>query len=62
MWHDLLSALALVMVIEGLLPFLNPGGFRRAVRAMTEMSDRQLRYASLFSMLGGVLLLYLVRA
>jgi len=61
MWHDLFSALALVMVIEGLLPFLNPAGFRRAMLAMTEMSDRQLRSASLFSMLAGVVLLYLVR-
>ncbi|NOX75821.1 MAG: DUF2065 domain-containing protein [Gammaproteobacteria bacterium] len=62
MWHDLLSALALVMVIEGLLPFLNPAGFRNAMRTAAEMGDHQLRVASLLSMVAGVILLYLIRA
>jgi uncharacterized protein YjeT (DUF2065 family) len=61
MWDDLLSALALVFVIEGLFPFLSPAGFRNKIIAMTEMSDSQIRMISLASMAGGLLLLYLIR-
>ena len=61
MWDDLLSALALVLVIEGLFPFVSPSGFRKKILAMTEMNDNQIRVASLASMLGGLVLLYFVR-
>jgi len=61
MWHDLLAALSLVLVIEGILPFLNPGGLRRALLLMAEQDDRSLRGAGLVSMLVGVGLLYLVK-
>jgi uncharacterized protein len=61
MWHDLLAALALVLVIEGVLPFINPQGTRRALALMAQMNDRSLRVAGLVSMLLGVVLLYLVR-
>jgi uncharacterized protein len=58
MWHDLLVALALVFVIEGIWPFLNPGGLRQAMRAIAELDDRVLRIAGLASMVSGVVLLY----
>jgi uncharacterized protein YjeT (DUF2065 family) len=61
MWTDLLSALALLLVIEGVLPFLNPSGLRKALFAMAQMEERQLRFAGLTSMLIGVLLLFFVR-
>lgn len=60
MWHDLGVALALVLVLEGIFPFVNPGGLRRAAAAMSAMGDRSLRSAGLTSMLLGLLLLYLV--
>ncbi|MCB1868203.1 MAG: DUF2065 domain-containing protein [Gammaproteobacteria bacterium] len=60
MWHDFLVALALVMVIEGILPFLSPGGMRRMMKASLEMDDRSLRVGGLVSMLIGVIMLYLV--
>jgi len=60
MWHDLLVALALVMVIEGILPFLNPNGMRNMMRMMSEMEDKALRMTGLISMLIGVATLYLV--
>ncbi|MFC1602961.1 DUF2065 domain-containing protein [Pseudomonadota bacterium] len=60
MWHDLLVALALVMVIEGILPFLNPNGMRNMMRMMSEMDDKALRMTGLISMLIGVATLYLV--
>ncbi len=61
MWDDLLSALALVLVIEGLFPFISPTGFRKKILAMTEMDDGQIRIASLASMLIGLVLLYFIR-
>ena len=61
MWDDLLSALALVFVLEGLFPFLSPAGFRNRMLALMEMSDQQIRTISIISMLVGLGLLYLVR-
>ena len=60
MWHDLLVALALVMVIEGILPFLSPGAMRRVMLASLELDDRSLRVGGLIAMLSGVITLYLV--
>jgi uncharacterized protein YjeT (DUF2065 family) len=50
-----------VLVIEGILPFLVPTLWREAFRRMTEMSDGQIRFVGLSSMVAGVLLLYLVK-
>ncbi len=60
MWHDLLAALALVFVIEGVLPFLNPGAMRKILRTMCEVDDRSMRISGLLSMALGVAMLYLV--
>jgi uncharacterized protein YjeT (DUF2065 family) len=59
MWHSILVALALMLVIEGIFPFLNPPGIRKALIMMAQMDDRQLRLGGLTSMIIGVLLLYL---
>ena len=61
MLDDLLAALALMLVLEGVLPFLSPNGFRRTLQSIGQMDDRGLRIMGLVSMLAGVLLLYLVR-
>lgn len=60
MWHDLLVAIALVLVIEGILPFLNPAALRRTLVHIARMSDGTLRFAGLTCMLVGVLLLNFV--
>jgi uncharacterized protein YjeT (DUF2065 family) len=57
----LLTALALMLVIEGVLPFLVPALWRETFRRLTEMSDGQIRFIGLTSMLAGLLLLYLAR-
>jgi uncharacterized protein YjeT (DUF2065 family) len=57
-----LSAVALMLVLEGILPFLSPRGFRHTLAAVTQADDRVLRIAGLASMLAGALLLYLVRS
>ena len=61
MWHDLLVALALLLVLEGVVPFLNPGAMRRVMLALAELNDSTLRFAGLTVMVIGCLLLYAVR-
>ena len=61
MRDTLLTAFALMLVIEGVLPFLVPGVWRDTFRRLTEMSDGQIRFIGLTSMLTGLLLLYIVR-
>jgi uncharacterized protein YjeT (DUF2065 family) len=58
--HSLWTALALVLVIEGLLPFAAPGVWREAFRRMTTLSDGQLRFIGLASIVAGTLSLALV--
>jgi len=58
---EILSAVALLLVFEGLLPFASPRGYRQAVARLASLPDRQLRLVGLASMLGGVLLLYWIR-
>jgi len=61
MWQDLWAALALMLVIEGILPFANPRGFRKMMQMVGEMDDKALRNGGLLTMLAGLVLLYLVR-
>lgn len=59
---DLLTAVALLLVLEGILPFANPQGLRRAMLQLAQLDDRALRLAGLFSMLLGAGLLYWLRS
>jgi uncharacterized protein len=61
-WTDLLSAIALLMVIEGLLPFANPRGSRRTMAMLAQMPDDKLRLAGLVSIIAGLVLLWIVRS
>ncbi len=54
-----LMAFALMLIIEGLLPFLAPKLWRDTFRRITQMSDGQIRFFGLTSMLIGLLLLFL---
>lgn len=56
----LLAAFALMLVIEGVLPFVAPRFWREAFRKFTEMNDGQIRFAGLASMATGLILLFLV--
>lgn len=60
MLQELWTALALMLVIEGMVPFISPGSMRRMLAAMMQLDDRTVRIMGLVSMLGGVALLYLV--
>ena len=52
-----LLAFALMLVIEGILPFLVPAQWRETFRRITQFSDGQIRFFGLTSMLAGLLLL-----
>ncbi|KPK54584.1 MAG: DUF2065 domain-containing protein [Gammaproteobacteria bacterium] len=60
-WGDFLSALGLVLVIEGIMPFVNPAGTRRTMALISQLGDRPLRTIGLLSMAAGLVLLYIVR-
>lgn len=55
---QLLGALALLLIVEGLLPFVNPRGWRRVFEAATRLNDGQIRFVGLASMLVGLALLF----
>ena len=61
MWHDLLAALGLLLVLEGLIPFWRPQALRQMLEMLAQMDDRNIRIAGLVSMVSGLVLLYLVR-
>ena len=56
-----LMAFALVLVIEGILPFLFPARWRDTFRRITQLSDGQIRFFGLSSMLAGLLLLFFAK-
>jgi len=59
-WQVLPVALALVFIIEGMLPFISPGRWRAMLTVAEQMNDRTIRGIGLGSMLFGVVVLYLV--
>ncbi len=59
-WYELAIAFCLVMILEGVLPFLYPGRWRGMVEQLSTIDDRTLRIIGLLSMLAGVLGLYLI--
>jgi uncharacterized protein YjeT (DUF2065 family) len=61
-WSDLFAALALYLVLEGVMPFLSPQSVKRLMQALSSLHDRQLRLFGLASMSAGLALLYFVRS
>ena len=56
-----LMALALMLILEGVLPFLAPNLWRDTFRKITQMSDGQIRFVGLSSMIVGLMILWFVR-
>jgi uncharacterized protein YjeT (DUF2065 family) len=61
MGTTLLMAFALMLVIEGLFPFLAPSAWRETFRRLMQLSDGQIRFFGLSSMLAGLILLFIAR-
>ena len=60
-WQEILTAVALLLVIEGMLPFISPAKYRQMVSEITRLSDNHIRNIGLVIMVAGLLLLFLVR-
>lgn len=61
MSNSLWTALALVLVIEGLLPFLNPTAWRRVFEQALSLSDGQLRFMGLICILIGLVFFWMLQ-
>jgi uncharacterized protein YjeT (DUF2065 family) len=61
MWQDLFTGIALVLVFEGILPFLSPTRYRRTMMLAAQMNDKTMRTIGLVSMSAGLFVLYVVR-
>lgn len=60
--QDFFAALALVLVIEGILPLLSPSGYRSALKTMLQQDDQMLRKIAIGSIIVGLVLLTIVRS
>ena len=60
-WHELLTAFALVLIIEGLLPFASPSRYRQMVAQLVMLGDNHIRTVGLVIIVIGLVLLYVVR-
>lgn len=60
MWETFLNAVALMLILEGMLPFLSPQTWREAFRRLAEINDNQIRFVGLTSMLVGLMVLLIV--
>lgn len=61
MWHEILIAGALMLVLEGLLPILNPKLFKQMMFSASQMSEQQLRWTGLISMVIGAVIIYVLK-
>ena len=59
-WHTLLVALALVIIIEGVMPVVHPNGYRRKMEAVSHADSGKLRVGGALCMVIGLVVLYLV--
>jgi hypothetical protein len=60
-WNDLFTAVALMLIFEGILPFLNPDRYRKMLEVLEKINDGQLRTMGLIVMVAGAVLLTFVR-
>ena len=57
----LLTAFALMLILEGILPFIAPNFWREVFRKVVQMNDGQIRFVGLSSMIAGLVVLWLAR-
>lgn len=61
MWLELARAFCLMLILEGIMPFLYPHRWRQLVATLAIVHDRQLRIMGLVSMMLGIAILYLIK-
>ena len=60
MWHELAIAFCLMLVIEGMLPFISPGRWRKMLMMLDQIDDNTMRMIGLGSMLVGTVMLLII--
>ncbi|MDH3282947.1 MAG: DUF2065 domain-containing protein [Gammaproteobacteria bacterium] len=60
-WRDLFTALALVLIFEGMLPFVSPERWRKMLDVIHQLDNAQLRRFGAGSMVAGLVLLYIIK-
>jgi uncharacterized protein YjeT (DUF2065 family) len=60
MWHELVVAFCLMLVIEGIIPFISPGRWRKMLLVLDQIDDNTMRMIGLGSMLTGTVLLLMI--
>ena len=60
MWHELAVACCLMLVIEGIIPFISPGRWRKMLLVLDQIDDNTMRMIGLGSMLTGTVLLLMI--
>ena len=60
MWHELAVAFCLMLVIEGIIPFISPGRWRKMLLVLDQIDDNTMRMIGLGSMLTGTALLLMI--
>lgn len=60
MWDTFLMAIALMLVLEGILPFVSPNAWRETFQKLMQLEDGQIRFIGLSAMLVGLIILYLI--
>ncbi len=61
MWHEILIAGALMLVLEGILPILSPKLFKQMMLSAAQMNEQQLRWTGLISMIIGAVTIYILK-
>ena len=61
MWTELLTAVALLLVFEGIVPFISPDAFRTVMQSVLQRSNNTMRFVGLSSMIAGVVIITIVR-
>ena len=60
MWHELAVAFCLMLVVEGIIPFVSPGRWRKMLLVLDQVDDNTMRMIGLGSMLVGTVLLLII--
>ena len=60
MWHELAVAFCLMLVVEGIIPFVSPGRWRKMLLVLDQVDDNTMRMIGLGSMLAGTALLLII--
>ncbi|MBL4572026.1 MAG: DUF2065 domain-containing protein [Gammaproteobacteria bacterium] len=60
MWHELAIAFCLMLVVEGIIPFISPGRWRKMLLMLDQIDDNTMRMLGLGSMLTGTVLLLMI--